>query len=73
MRLPTLLKIVVAVLAGVILGLIVTIRSLDLETRGIVAGVWRTIPREGSAQIDPYALAANARAGLGSRRTWRAA
>ncbi len=64
MRLSTLLKIVVAVLAGVILGLLVTIRSLDLDTRGIVAGAWRTTPRDGSAQVDPYALAANARAGL---------
>ncbi len=64
MKLSTLLKIVVAVLAGVVLGLLVTIRSLDLDTRGVVAGAWRTTPRDGSAQIDPYALAANARAGL---------
>ena len=64
MRLSTLLRIVVAVLAGVILGLLVTVRSLDLDTRGIVAGAWRTTPRDGSGQVDPYALAANARAGL---------
>lgn len=64
MRLSTLLKIVAAVLAGVILGLLITIRSLDLDARGVVTGVWRTTPRDGSAQVDPYALAANARAGL---------
>ena len=64
MRLATLLKIVVAVLAGMILGLLVTIRSLDLDTRGVTAGPWRTMPRDGSGQADPYTLAANARAGL---------
>ena len=64
MRLATLLMIVVAVLAGVILGLLVTIGSLDPDTRGVTAGAWRTVPRDGSGQADPYTLAANARAGL---------
>ena len=64
MRLATLLQIVVAVMAGVVLGLFVTMASLDLDTRGVTAGVWRTTPRDGSGQVDPYALAANARAGL---------
>lgn len=64
MRLSALVRIVVAVLAGVMLGLLVTIRSLDLDTRGVTAGAWRATPRDGSGQADPYALAANARAGL---------
>lgn len=64
MRLTTLLKIVLAVLAGVVLGLLVTISSLDLDARGVVAGAWRTAPRDGSGHVNPYALAANARAGL---------
>ena len=64
MRLSTLLKIVVAALAGVVLGLLATIASLDLDSRGVAAGPWRTTPREGSDQVDPYGLAANARAGL---------
>ena len=53
-----------AVLVGVLLGLAVTISSLDLDNRGLKAGVWRSTPRDGSGDIDPYALAANARAGL---------
>ena len=60
----TLIKIVVAVMLGVLLGLVVTIRSLDQANRGIVAGPWRGALREGSGEVDPYALAANARSGL---------
>jgi len=56
--------IVIAVLCGVLLGLGLTIRSLDLDARGVTAGAWRSTPREGSGDVDPYALAANARAGL---------
>ena len=64
LTLSGLFRIVVAVLLGVPLGLAVTIRSLDLDNRGLQAGIWRSTPRDGSGDIDPYALAANARAGL---------
>ncbi len=59
-----LFRTVVAVLLGVLLGLAITIRSLDLDSRGMSAGTWRSTPRDGAGDIDPYALAANSRAGL---------
>ena len=64
LTLSSLLRTVGAVLVGVLLGLAVTIHSLDLDNRGLQAGSWRSTPRDGSGDIDPYALAANARAGL---------
>ncbi len=64
LTLAGLLKLVVAVFAGVLLGLAVTISSLDIDRRGIAVGPWRSTPRDGSGNIDPYALAANARSGL---------
>ena len=64
LTLSGLFRTVGAVLVGVLLGLAVTIRSLDLDNRGLKAGIWRSTPRDGSSDIDPYALAANARAGL---------
>ena len=60
----TLIKIVVAVFLGVLLGLVLTIHSLDQANRNVAAGPWRGTAREGSGEIDPYALAANARSGL---------
>lgn len=61
----TLIKIVVAVLAGLLLGLLLTIHSLDVDKLGISAGPWHSLPRDGaSADRDPYALAADARASL---------
>lgn len=60
----TLIKIVGAVFLGVLLGLVLTIHSLDQANRGIVAGSWRGAVREGPGEVDPYALAANARSGL---------
>lgn len=64
LRLSTLLRIVIAVLIGIILGLLVTIRSLDLASRGTLVGTWRTAPRDGSGRVGPYGLAAVSRAGL---------
>ena len=64
LTLKGLLRIVIAVLVGVLLGLALTIRSLDLDNRGTLIGAWRSTPRDGSGEIDPYALAANARGGL---------
>ena len=60
----TLLKIVAAVVCGVLLGLAFTINSLDLDRRGVAVGPWRSVPRDSGAGDDPYALAAVARAGL---------
>lgn len=58
-------RIVLAVMAGVLLGLLLTIRSLDLDRLGITAGPWHGIPRDGSGgSSNPYALAADARASL---------
>lgn len=64
LSLALLMRLVVAVFVGVLLGLGLTIRSLDLDQRGTVVGAWRSTPRDGSGEVDPYALAANARAGL---------
>lgn len=64
LRQSTLLRIVIAVLVGIIAGLLVTIRSLDLASRGTLVGAWRTAPRDGSGRVGPYALAAVSRAGL---------
>ncbi len=62
LRLTTLFKIVAAVLLGVLIGLAITINSLDLDRHGTRIGPWRSTPRDGGS--DPYALAADARAGL---------
>ena len=62
--LSTLFKIVVAVLCGVLLGLAFTINSLDPDRRGVTVGTWRSVPRDSGGDVDPYTLAADARAGL---------
>ena len=60
----TLLKIVAAVLAGVFLGLMVTIHVLDGGARTVVAGPWQGAPRDGTFDVDPYTLAADERSGV---------
>jgi hypothetical protein len=60
----TLFKILVMGLLGVLLGLLVTIGMLDPDARGLTAGPWRGAPRDGTVDVDPYALATIARAGL---------
>ncbi len=60
----TVLKVVATSLAGVLLGLFLTIYSLDPVDRGLAAGPWRVSPRDGTLDIDPYALATIARAGV---------
>ncbi|MCX8253785.1 hypothetical protein RHAL1_01634 [Beijerinckiaceae bacterium RH AL1] len=59
-----LVKIVAAVLAGVFLGLVVTIRSLDTGGRPVAAGPWEGAPRNGTFDVDPYTLAADERSGV---------
>jgi hypothetical protein len=58
-----LIKIVVAVLVGILIGLAFTIRSLDRDDQTMI-GAWRVAPRDSNGEIDPYALAANARGHL---------
>lgn len=60
----TLIKIVIAVCLGVLLGLVITIHTLDQANRNVVAGPWHAEAAQGAGEIDPYALAANARSGL---------
>lgn len=60
----SLIKIVVAALAGVLLGLVVTIRVLDQGGGTVIAGPWHGAPRDGSMDVDPYTLAATERSGL---------
>ena len=59
----TLLKIVVSGLLGVVLGLLVTIASLDSRARGLAAGPWHGSPRDGTPDVDPYGLASIERSG----------
>ena len=59
-----LIRNVLAVLAGVLLGLVVTIGALDRNTLGAAVGPWRVGPREDTAGSNPYAFAAIARAAL---------
>lgn len=59
----TLLKIVAVGIAGVMLGLLMTIVSLDPGTRGLAAGPWRGSPRDGARDVDPYTLASIDRSG----------
>ncbi len=58
------IKIVAAVLAGVMLGLLFTIHVLDQGNDSVVAGPWKGAPRDGTMDIDPYTLAAVDRSGL---------
>ena len=60
----SLIRIAGAALAGMILGMLFTARSLAPGRAGIVVGPWQSQPRDGSGEVDPYALAATARAGL---------
>ena len=59
-----LVKIVAAVLAGVFLGLVITIRTLDTGAHTIVAGPWQGAPRNGTFDVDPYTLASDERSGV---------
>ena len=59
-----LVKIVAAVLVGVFLGLVVTIRTLETGTHTVVAGPWQGAPRNGTFDVDPYTLAADERSGV---------
>ncbi len=59
-----LIKIVVLVLTGVMLGLLVTIRVLDKGNGTVVAGPWQGAPRDGNMDIDPYTLAGNDRSSV---------
>ena len=59
-----LIRICIAVIAGVLLGLLYTIHALDTIDKAAIAGPWRGATHDGTAEIDPYALAANDRAGL---------
>lgn len=61
--LALILKITACVFAGALLGLAFTAASLRPDRRGVAIGPWQASPRDGSLAIDPYALAANARAG----------
>jgi hypothetical protein len=60
----TLIRIVIAVLLGILLGLVITIHTLDEANKSYAAGPWRGSIRAGVGEVDPYALAANARSGL---------
>ena len=59
-----LIRCVLAVLAGVLLGLVVTIDALDRNTLGAAVGPWRAGPREETGESNPYAFAAIARSAL---------
>ena len=59
-----LIRNVLAVLAGVLLGLAFTVGALDRSTLGAAAGPWRAGPREEAGGSNPYALAAIARSAL---------
>ncbi len=59
-----LIRTVLAVLAGVLLGLAVTVGALDRNTSGAAVGAWRAGPREDTGESNPYALAAIARSSL---------
>ena len=54
----TLIKIIAAVLLGTLVGLLVTIHSLDGGPRTVLAGPWQGAPRDGTMEVDPYTLAA---------------
>ena len=59
-----LIRQIVAVLAGVLLGLVFTVGALDRSTLGASVGPWRAGPREDSGASNPYSLAAIARSAL---------
>ena len=59
----TLIRIVVSVFLGVMLGLAITIGSLDDAARRDTIGPWHSARRENSNEVDPYVLAADARSG----------
>ncbi len=59
-----LIRGVLAVLAGVLLGLVVTVGALDRNTLGAAVGPWRAGPREDTGESNPYAFAAIARSAL---------
>ena len=61
---PSLIQVLIAVLAGFVLGLLVTRESLGTGQGDLVIGPWRSQPRDNSGGVDPYVLAATARAGL---------
>lgn len=55
---------VLAVIVGVLLGLVITAGRLDSANRSVKAGPWLGAGREGAGEADPYTLAAAARRGL---------
>ena len=55
---------VLALLVGVLLGLAFTVGALDRNTLGALVGPWRAGPREDTGESNPYALAAIARSSL---------
>lgn len=59
-----LIRVVFAAVIGVLVGLVVTIHSLDGDPRTVVAGPWHGAPRDGTMEVDPYTLAATERSGL---------
>lgn len=61
---PSLIKIVVAVLLGVLVGLLYTIQTLNKASGGVAAGAWHSALTDGASNIDPYTLAAVERASL---------
>ncbi len=58
-----LLQVAAAVFVGVVIGLVYTSLSLNGD-HGLVSGAWHGSPREGTQEVDPYALAAIARDSL---------
>ncbi len=62
--LTALIRSVLAVLAGVLLGLVVTVGALDRNTLGSAVGPWRAGPREDTGESNPYAFAAIARSAV---------
>lgn len=58
------IRIVVAVIVGVILGFAVTTSTLDRSHLGEAFGPWHGAPHDSAGEPDPYALAATARASL---------
>ena len=60
----SLIRIVGAALLGIIVGMLYTARDLAPDRVGISVGPWQSQASDGSGEVDPYALAATARAGL---------
>ena len=59
-----LIRVILAALVGLLLGLAFTVGALDRSALGVAVGPWRAIPRQDNGEADPYALAAIARSSL---------